>query len=76
MSPILKTPHLELSVEDQFWLGALKCLEQVLTQVIEIVGDKPTSLAQGTLRESINTLETDLEIESDQPPQPKICLQL
>ena len=37
-------------------------------QVIERVGEKPTYLAQRTLTESIITLETDLEIESDQPP--------
>ena len=43
-------------------------LEQVLTQVIERVGEKPTPLAQRTLKEYINTLETDSEIESEEPP--------
>ena len=45
-------------------------LEQVLTQVMDRVGEKPTSLTEGTLIESIslNTPETNLEIESDQPP--------
>ena len=55
----LRTPDLELSVEDQHWLGTLTCLEQVLTQVIERVGEKPTPPIQGTLTESINTLETN-----------------
>ena len=32
------------------------------------MGEKPKSLAQGTLTESKNNQETDSEIESDQPP--------
>ena len=67
MSSILRTPDLEPSVEDQHWLGAIIFLEKVFTQVIEGVGKKPP-LAQGTLKESINTLETKSEMESDQPP--------
>ena len=68
MSPIPRTSDLEQSVEDQYWLGVLTFLEQVLTQVIERVGKKSTSLAQGTLTEFIFALETNSEIESDQPP--------
>ena len=32
------------------------------------MGEKPASPAQGTLTESINTPETNSEIESEQPP--------
>ena len=59
MSPIPRTPDLELSLEDKYQLGALTFLEQVLTQVIGRVGEKPTSPAHGILTGSRNTLETD-----------------
>ena len=41
---------------------------EVLTQVMERLGEKTTSPEHGTLRESINTLETNSKIESEQPP--------
>ena len=53
MSPIPRTPNLKPSEEDQYWLGALIFLEHVLTQVVDRMGEKPTSPAQGTLAESI-----------------------
>ena len=55
MSPILRTPNLELNVEVQHWLRALTFLEEVIGRV----GEKPNSLAQGTLTESKNMQETD-----------------
>ena len=40
----------------------------MLTQVLERVGERTTSPAQGIVTESLNTSESNLEIESDQPP--------
>ena len=68
MPPIPITPDLKLSAEDQHWLGALTFLGQVLTQVLERLCEKPTSPEHGTLTESTNTMETQLDIEFEQPP--------
>ena len=68
MSPILRTPYLESSAEDQHWLWVLTFLKQIIRQVIERVGEKSTSPAQGTLTESINILKTDSEVEFEQLP--------
>ena len=67
MSPIPITPDLKPSAQDKHWLGTLTILEQVLTQVTERMGEKPTTPEHGTFTESINTQETDLKIESEQP---------
>ena len=75
-SSIPRTPDLELSVKDQYQLGALTFLEQDLTQVMETVGEKPISLAQETLTESLKTPGTDSEMESGQPSPTPVCLQL
>ena len=64
-------PDLKLGVEDQYQLEALICLQCVHTQVLERVGEGAFSPAQGVLRETMNTLESNLEIESNHaPPTP------
>ena len=55
------TPDLNLSVEE-LWLGALTILEQVITQVVERVGEKSTPPGL----EIVHTLETDSEMEFKQ----------
>ena len=68
ISPMPRTPDLKQRVEAQYQLEALTCLEYVLTQGLERMGKGTISPAQGILRESMNTSESNLEIESDQPP--------
>ena len=63
-----RTPDLRLRVEDQYQLEVLTCLEYMLTQVLERGGKGSISPVQGVLTESMNALESNLEIESDQPP--------
>ena len=58
-----------MRVEDQFQLEALTCLEYILTQVLERVGERTISPVQGVEKESMNTSESHLEMESDQLPQ-------
>ena len=55
------TPNLNPSVEES-WLGALTILEQVITQVIEKVGEKSTPPEH----DFVHTLETDSEMEFKQ----------
>ena len=68
ISPVLRTPNLKPRVEDQYQLETLACLEYMLTQVLEKVGERTISPAQEVLTESINTSESNLEIDSYQPP--------
>ena len=68
ISPMLRMPDLKLRVKDQYQLEALTCLEYMLTQVLERVSEGTNSPAQGVLTESMNTSESNLEIESNQPP--------
>ena len=63
MSLVSITPDLNLSTEES-WLGALTILEQVITKVVERVGEKSTPPGH----EFIHTLETDSEIECEQLP--------
>ena len=60
------TLNLDPSAEES-WLGALTIPEQVITQVIERVGEKSTPPEH----EFVHMLETDSEMEIEQlPPTP------
>ena len=67
ISPVPRVPDLKLRVEDHYQLEALPCLEYVLTQALERLDKKNIYPVQGALTESMNTSESNLEIESDQP---------
>ena len=66
MSPVIKTPDLELSTEEQHWFWALKFfitfLRQIIMQVVERVGENPTSSVHASLTDSINTPDTESEM--------------
>ena len=74
MSPVTKTHDLELNTEQQHWFWALTFLKQIIAQVVERVGEHPTSPEHESLikfsrtPESINTLETESDMEPEQPP--------
>ena len=63
MSLVSITPDLNLSVEEP-WLGVLTILEQVITQVVERVGEKATHPGH----EFVHTPEMDSEIEFEHLP--------
>ena len=66
MASILRTPDLELRVEDQYQLEALTFLEQVIMHVMERVGEKSTPPEY----EFLHAPETNLSIrEFKQLPQ-------
>ena len=65
-SPMPKMSDLNSRIEDQFQLVVLTCLEYILIQVLERVGERTISPVQGVVTKSTNTLESNLEIESNQ----------
>ena len=67
MSPVLKTPDNELSTEQQHWFWALTFLRNIILQVVES-GQKPHLSCACILTDSINTPNTESEMEPEQPP--------
>ena len=67
MMLVLKTPNLELSKEQHLFL-ALTFIRQITAELVERVGENPTSSVHASLTDSNNTPDTELEMEPEQPP--------